>query len=161
MTSSAASSRAGRPARAGRGTTPEVQGVTTAAAGRSADREARMKVYLVQMLLRTACFVAALFTHGWWQLGFILGAVVLPYVAVVRVNNTGPQQAGTLRAVPAQGPALTPRPTTRRRPSRSCSPATSWTTRATVRPGRWAEGPRPPAVPACPDVAPRDRGGPG
>ena len=48
MTSSAASSRAGRPARAGRGTTPEVQGVTTAAAGRSADREARMKVYLVQ-----------------------------------------------------------------------------------------------------------------
>ena len=110
MTSSAAGSRAGRPARAGRGTTPEVQGVTTAAAGRSADREARMKVYLVQMLLRTACFVAALFTHGWWQLGFILGAVVLPYVAVVRVNNTGPQQAGTLRAVPAQGPALTPRP---------------------------------------------------
>ena len=110
MTSSAAGSRAGRPARAGRGTTPEVQGVTTAAAGRSADREARMKVYLVQMLLRTACFVAALFTHGWWQLGFILGAVVLPYVAVVRVNNTGPQQAGTLRAVPAQGPALAPRP---------------------------------------------------
>ena len=93
MTSSAAGSRAGRPARAGRGTTPEVQGVTTAAAGRSADREARMKVYLVQMLLRTACFVAALFTHGWWQLGFILGAVVLPYVAVVRVNNTGPQLA--------------------------------------------------------------------
>ena len=110
MTSSAAGSRAGRPARAGRGTTPEVQGVTTAAAGRSADREARMKVYLVQMLLRTACFVAALFTHGWWQLGFILGAVVLPYVAVVRVNNTGPQQAGTLRAVPAQGPALNARP---------------------------------------------------
>ncbi|KZE70033.1 DUF3099 domain-containing protein [Micrococcus aloeverae] len=110
MTSSAASSRAGRPARAGRGTTPEVQGVTTAAAGRSADREARMKVYLVQMLLRTACFLAALFTHGWWQLGFILGAVVLPYVAVVRVNNTGPQQAGTLRAVPTQGPALAPRP---------------------------------------------------
>ena len=60
--------------------------------------------------LRTACFVAALFTHGWWQLGFILGAVVLPYVAVVRVNNTGPQQAGTMRAVPAQGPALAPRP---------------------------------------------------
>ena len=110
MTSSAAGSRAGRPARAGRGTTPEVQGVTTAAAGRSADREARMRVYLVQMLLRTACFVAALFTHGWWQLGFILGAVVLPYVAVVRVNNTGPQQAGTLRAVPTQGPALAPRP---------------------------------------------------
>ena len=70
----------------------------------------RDRVYLVQMLLRTACFVAALFTHGWWQLGFILGAVVLPYVAVVRVNNTGPQQAGTLRAVPAQGPALAPRP---------------------------------------------------
>ena len=40
MTSSAAGSRAGRPAHAGRGATPEVQGVTTAAAGRSADREA-------------------------------------------------------------------------------------------------------------------------
>ena len=94
MTSSAASSRAGRPARAGRGTTPEVQGVTTAAAGRSADREARMKVYLVQMLLRTACFVAALFTHGWWQLGFILGAVVLPYVAVVMANATASRSDG-------------------------------------------------------------------
>ena len=110
MTSSAAGPRAGRPARSGRATKPEVQGVTTAAAARSEDRDARMKVYLIQMLIRTACFVAALFAHGWWQLVFILGAVALPYIAVVRVNNTGPQQAGTLRAVPVEGPALTSRP---------------------------------------------------
>ena len=62
MTSSAAGSRAGRPARAGRSTGPQVQGVTTASAARSEDREARMKVYLVQMLIRTVCFGAALFT---------------------------------------------------------------------------------------------------
>ena len=92
MTSSAAGSRAGRPAHAGRGATPEVQGVTTAAAGRSADREARMRVYLVQMLLRTACFVAALFTHGWWQLGFILGAVVL--LAIVNLFPFLPLDGG-------------------------------------------------------------------
>ena len=110
MTSSAAGSRAGRPARAGRSTGPQVQGVTTASAARSEDREARMKVYLVQMLIRTVCFGAALFTTGWWQLLFILGAVALPYVAVVQVNNAGPRQAGSLRAVPAEGPELTARP---------------------------------------------------
>lgn len=110
MTSSAAGSRAGRPARGGRATGPEVQGVTTAAAARSEDREARMRVYLVQMLIRTACFGAALFATGWWQLVFILGAVALPYVAVVQVNNVGPRQAGTLRTVPAEGPELTAGP---------------------------------------------------
>ncbi|UBH23889.1 DUF3099 domain-containing protein [Micrococcus porci] len=83
-----------------------VQGVTTAAAPRSADRDARTRVYVVQMAVRTACFIAALFTHGWWQILFILGAVVLPYVAVVRVNNTGPREAGRRRDVARTAPAV-------------------------------------------------------
>lgn len=98
MTSSAAGSRAA------------VQGVTTAAPARSEDRTRRMRVYVVQMMIRTACFIAALFTHGWWQLVFIIGAVVLPYVAVVSVNNSGPQTGGTLRPVDPAAPALPPRP---------------------------------------------------
>ncbi|WP_295016044.1 DUF3099 domain-containing protein [uncultured Micrococcus sp.] len=89
---------------------PDVQGVTTAAAPRSQDREARMRVYVVQMAVRTACFVAALFTHGWWQLLFIAGAVILPYVAVVRVNNAGPHTAGRIRPTAPARPALAAEP---------------------------------------------------
>lgn len=118
MTSSAAGPRAGRPARGGRATEPEVQGVTTAAAPRSEDRRSRMRVYLIQMLVRTACFGAALFSTGWWQLIFILGAVALPYVAVVRVNNAGPQSSGTLRAVPVDAPALPSAPAGQAAPAR-------------------------------------------
>lgn len=109
----------GAAAPRGAGTGPEVQGVTTAAAPRSADRDSRARVYVVQMAVRTACFVAALFTHGWWQLAFILAAVILPYVAVVRVNNTGPNSVGDRRDVPLSAPAL---PATPSEPARPAEP---------------------------------------
>ena len=87
-------------------TTRRVQGVTTAAPARSEDRSHRMRVYLLQMGVRTLCFVAALFTHGWLQLALILGAVALPYIAVVSVNNAGPERSGTLRRVDSGAAAL-------------------------------------------------------
>ena len=100
----------GTPAGRGARRTPDVQGVTTAAAPRSADRDALMRVYVVQMAVRTACFVAALFTHGWWQLLFIAGAVIPPSVAVVRVNNAGPRTGGQIRATAPARPALAAEP---------------------------------------------------
>lgn len=100
----------GTPTGRGARRAPDVQGVTTAAAPRSEDREARMRVYVVQMAVRTACFIAALFTHGWWQLVFIAGAVILPYVAVVRVNNAGPHAAGQIRPTAPARPALAAEP---------------------------------------------------
>ncbi|MDO5634807.1 MAG: DUF3099 domain-containing protein [Micrococcus sp.] len=84
-----------------------VQSVTTAAAPRSEDRDARARRYLIQMGIRTACFIGAVLTTGWLQIVLIVGAVVLPYLAVVGANNTGPDVGGTLQAVPVDGPALT------------------------------------------------------
>ncbi len=42
--------------------------------------------YTVMMSIRVACIVALLFVQGWWLLVFALGAVFLPYFAVVVAN---------------------------------------------------------------------------
>ena len=66
--------------------------ITTASAGAAADIDSRQRRYLIAMGVRTLCFlaVAALaITHlgpGWLPWIFVVGAVVLPYVAVVMAN---------------------------------------------------------------------------
>lgn len=64
--------------------------ITTAATSRSADIATRQKRYLWSMSLRSACFVgagiAALSGVGWLWPILIVGALVLPYVAVVLAN---------------------------------------------------------------------------
>jgi Flp pilus assembly protein TadB len=66
--------------------------ITTASQGAEADIAARQKRYLIAMGVRTVCFlaVAALaITHagpGWLPWIFVVGALVLPYVAVVMAN---------------------------------------------------------------------------
>lgn len=66
--------------------------ITTASAGAGADIDSRQRRYLIAMGVRTLCFlmVAALaITHagpGWLPWIFVVGAVVLPYVAVVMAN---------------------------------------------------------------------------
>ncbi|MDY6054283.1 DUF3099 domain-containing protein [Micrococcus sp.] len=86
----------------------EVQAVTAAGIARSADRQARTRVYLLQMGLRVVCLVAAFFAHGGWQVALFVAAVVLPYVAVVSVNATGPQAPGALPPVPPDTPRALP-----------------------------------------------------
>ena len=64
--------------------------ITTAATSRSADIATRQKRYLWSMSLRSACFVgagiAALAGVGWLWPILIVGAIVLPYIAVVLAN---------------------------------------------------------------------------
>ena len=61
--------------------------ITTASASRDEDIAVRQKRYLVAMGFRTACFVAAIFvTPVWLRVVLIVGALVLPYVAVVMAN---------------------------------------------------------------------------
>jgi hypothetical protein len=61
--------------------------ITTASAGRDEDIAARQKRYLLAMGFRTLCFVAAIFvTETWLRVVLIVGALVLPYVAVVMAN---------------------------------------------------------------------------
>lgn len=51
--------------------------------------------YTVMMGIRFACFIAIFFVQGWWQLICLIGAVVLPYVAVTMANVRGAPDRGT------------------------------------------------------------------
>ena len=63
-----------------------------------------MRRYLLSMGIRTACFllsVLAIVVLHWTVVGWILvvGAVVLPYVAVVMANATRARPAGSVSPV--------------------------------------------------------------
>lgn len=68
-----------------------VHRVTSARQALSQEQKARTRRYLIQMLIRTACFLGAVVAHmanapGWVTWSFVAGAIALPYVAVVMVN---------------------------------------------------------------------------
>jgi len=65
---------------------PEVHRVTSAQEALSQGQSRRTRRYLISMSIRTACFVAVIFTHGWMQWAAIAGAVFLPYLAVIAAN---------------------------------------------------------------------------
>ncbi|MDO4251825.1 MAG: DUF3099 domain-containing protein [Rothia sp. (in: high G+C Gram-positive bacteria)] len=67
---------------------PELYSITNAAAPHSESIDYRFKSYALKMLLRVVCIVCALFTDGWLMWVCILGAGVLPWVAVVYANGT-------------------------------------------------------------------------
>lgn len=53
------------------------------------ERRRRMLIYTLSMLVRFACVALVVFTTGIWQWIFGIGAVLLPYFAVVVANNVG------------------------------------------------------------------------
>lgn len=73
---------------------PVVHVVTTAAERPDLDVHARTKRYLITMGIRTACFLLAIVTPGWWRWGFVLAAAGLPYIAVVLANARRPSIPG-------------------------------------------------------------------
>lgn len=50
------------------------------------DQRRRMIVYSITMGIRLLCILACVFVRGWWLLLPALGAVFLPYFAVVVAN---------------------------------------------------------------------------
>lgn len=62
--------------------------ITSARPSRSSDISRRQTRYLMSMAIRTACFVLAVVTTGPLRWAFVVGAVFLPYVAVVLANAT-------------------------------------------------------------------------
>ena len=50
------------------------------------DRAKRMRFYFVAMSLRVACIASLFFVRGWWVLLVGIGAVILPYLAVMIGN---------------------------------------------------------------------------
>ena len=79
--------RPAAPRRPTRHASDEAIRITTVSASRAEDIAARQKRYLLAMSFRTACFVAAIVvTITWVRVLLIVGALVLPYVAVVMAN---------------------------------------------------------------------------
>lgn len=60
--------------------------VTTVGDAPAVERAQRMKKYAITMSIRMACIVAMPFVEGLWILACALGAVFLPYFAVVVAN---------------------------------------------------------------------------
>lgn len=64
----------------------ESANITGAQVSLKEDQRARTRRYLFSMGLRTACFVGAIVASGWLRWTLVVGAVLLPYVAVVAAN---------------------------------------------------------------------------
>jgi hypothetical protein len=63
--------------------------ITTLPVSPADDRRRRMIKYTVAMTVRVICVLLLFVVHGWWLLVALIGALVLPYVAVVLANNVG------------------------------------------------------------------------
>jgi hypothetical protein len=69
----------------------EVHRITDARRSHTDDQHARIVKYSVSMAIRAVCLVLALVVTGPARWVFIVGAIVLPYVAVV-IANAGREQ---------------------------------------------------------------------
>jgi Flp pilus assembly protein TadB len=86
-------------ARKARGSDPPIR-ITTAPSSAGADISSRQRRYLIAMGVRTACFLMVVLiaiTHvgpSWLAWIFVVGALVLPYVAVVMANASETKSDG-------------------------------------------------------------------
>jgi hypothetical protein len=76
---------------------PDPVRITTASRPRSEDIRGREKRYLISMGIRTLCFILSVLSMGhWFMWVFLVGAVFLPYVAVVIANaGANPDPGGS------------------------------------------------------------------
>lgn len=63
------------------------QSITSLPESPADDRRRRMIQYSIAMTIRVVCVLLLLVVQGWWLLVVGIGAVVLPYIAVVLANN--------------------------------------------------------------------------
>jgi hypothetical protein len=85
-----------------------VHTVTSAPTSTTDDQDKRVKRYLTMMGIRVVCFGLVFVTSGWVRWAAIIGAVAIPYFAVVIANAVRPSEAGEFeRATPP--PDETPR----------------------------------------------------
>ena len=62
------------------------QSITSLPRSPEDDRRERMVRYSITMGIRIVCIVACFYTPGWWLIIPAIGAIVLPYVAVILAN---------------------------------------------------------------------------
>ena len=63
-----------------------VYDITSAPNGLSTDQSARQRRYFISMMIRTACFILTVLLPSPFRWFALLGAVTLPYIAVVVAN---------------------------------------------------------------------------
>lgn len=56
------------------------------------ERSQRMRAYYIAMILRLLCVASLAFVRGWWIAIPALGAILLPYFAVMIGNAIGPRE---------------------------------------------------------------------
>lgn len=78
---------------------PKVNTVTSLEQAPQEERRSRFIIYTISMVIRFACVASVVFTTGIWQWICGIGAVFLPYFAVVIGNNVGPKKQQTAQAV--------------------------------------------------------------
>jgi O-antigen ligase len=64
-----------------------IQSATSLPPSPDEERRSRMIKYAVAMGIRGICVVLLFFVPGWWRLLPVIGAVILPYIAVVLANT--------------------------------------------------------------------------
>jgi len=92
---------------------PEVYRITSAAGAHSADMQKRAGRYLVSMGIRTLCVILVILVPGPLRWVFAVGAIVLPYIAVVAANAKGERRDPPLHAPPSAESRSLPMPPTR------------------------------------------------
>ena len=65
-----------------------------------------MRKYTIAMSVRMICILLVFVVPGWWMWVFALGAVVLPYIAVVLANVGDGRAGGRIAPVPVEPLAL-------------------------------------------------------
>jgi hypothetical protein len=69
-----------------RGKQEQFHNITHAQTALSEDIPGRQRRYFYSMMLRTACFILAVFTPSPYRWFFLVGAIALPYIAVIVAN---------------------------------------------------------------------------
>ena len=64
----------------------EIHNITEAQSALSADIPARQRKYFYSMMIRTLCFLLAVFTPSPYRWFFLVGALTLPYISVIVAN---------------------------------------------------------------------------
>lgn len=75
------------------------QSITTLAESPDSERNRRMARYSIAMGIRLVCVLLCFFVQGWWLILPAIGAIVLPYVAVVIANASTRSSDGSMEGV--------------------------------------------------------------
>ncbi len=79
-----------------------VHTVTSAPTSTTDDQSGRVRRYLIMMGVRIALFGLVFVTSGWLRWAAVIGAVLIPYFAVVMANAVRPREVGQVQAVTPQ-----------------------------------------------------------